>query len=87
MLFKVGIFTTIVVVISFVVGLRGGVEGVVIAYTIATYVLAYPVFAFAFRLIDMKVKYFLAKLWSVTLAALTLGIVAVSFRSLSRIWG
>ena len=75
-LFKLGVFTTVVVVISFVVGLRGGVEGVVIAYTIATYLVAYPVFAIAFRLIDMKVKYFLAKLWSVALAALTLGIVA-----------
>jgi PST family polysaccharide transporter len=75
-LFKLGVFTTVVVVISFVVGLRGGVEGVVIAYTIATYLVAYPVFAISFRLIDMKVKYFLAKLWSVALAALTLGIVA-----------
>jgi PST family polysaccharide transporter len=75
-LFKLGVFTTVVVVISFVVGLRGGVEGVVIAYTIATYLVAYPVFAISFRLIDMKVKYFLAKLWSVALAALTLGIAA-----------
>ncbi len=75
-LFKLGIFTTVAVVISFVVGLRGGVEGVVIAYTIATYLIAYPVFAISFRLIDMNVKYFLAKLWSVALAALTLGIVA-----------
>jgi O-antigen/teichoic acid export membrane protein len=75
-LFKVGVFTTVVLVISFVVGLRGGVEGIVIAYTIATYLAAYPVFAIAFRLIDMKVKYALAPLWSVTLATLTLGLVA-----------
>ncbi len=75
-LFKLGTFTTVLVVISFVVGLRGGVEGVVIAYTVATYLAAYPVFAIAFRVIDMKVKDALAPLWSVTLAALTLGIVA-----------
>jgi PST family polysaccharide transporter len=79
-LFKVGVFTTVVVVIAFVVGLRGGVEGIVIAYTIATYLLAYPVFAIAFRLIDMKVKDGLAPLWSVTLATLTLGIVAFLVR-------
>jgi PST family polysaccharide transporter len=85
-LFKVGIFTTVVVVISFVVGLRGGVEGVVIAYTIASYLTAYPVFAIAFRLIDMKVTYALATLWSVTLAALMLGIVAFLVRiSLERL--
>ncbi len=75
-LFKVGIFTTVIAVISFVVGLRGGIEGGAIAYTIATYLTAYPVFAIAFRLIDMNAKYALATLWSVTMAALTLGIVA-----------
>jgi PST family polysaccharide transporter len=75
-LFKVGIFTTVVIVISFVVGLRGGVEGVVIAYTLAIYLKAYPVFVIAFRLIGMKVRDAFAPLWSVTLAALTLGIVA-----------
>jgi PST family polysaccharide transporter len=79
-LFKLGIATTVVIVMSFVVGLRGGVEGVVIAYTIAIYLKAYPVFVIAFRLIDMKVRYALAPLWSVTLAALTLGIVAFLFQ-------
>ncbi len=76
MMFKLSIFTTAVVVISFVVGLRGGVEGVVIAYTVALYLTAYPIFAIGFRLIDMKVTYALAPLWSVTLATLTLGIIA-----------
>jgi O-antigen/teichoic acid export membrane protein len=80
LMFKLSIFTTVAVLISFVVGLRGGVEGVVIAYTIASYLTAYPVFAISFRLIDMKVKYALAPLWSVTLAALTLGIVAFLLR-------
>jgi len=75
-LFKLSIFTTVVIVFSFLVGLRWGVEGVVIAYTVAIYLTAYPIFAIAFRLIDLKVKSALAPLWSVTLAALTLGIVA-----------
>jgi O-antigen/teichoic acid export membrane protein len=75
-LFKLSIFTTVVIVISFFVGLRGGVEGVVIAYTVAIYLTAYPIFAIAFRVIDLKVKSALAPLWSVTLAALALGIVA-----------
>jgi PST family polysaccharide transporter len=80
MMFRLSIFTTVAVLISFVVGLRGGVEGVVIAYTVTLYLTAYPVFAFAFRLIDMKVKDALAPLWSVTLAALTLGIAAFLLR-------
>jgi PST family polysaccharide transporter len=79
-LLKVGIFTTSVVVISFAVGLRGGVEGVAIAYTIATYLTAYPLLAIAFRVIDMKVRFMLAKLWSVTFAALMLGVIAFLLR-------
>jgi O-antigen/teichoic acid export membrane protein len=79
-MFKMGIVTAIVLVISFVVGLRGGVEGVVLAYTIAIYLKAYPVFVIAFRLIDMKVRQALAPLWSVALAALALGIVAFLFQ-------
>jgi len=79
-LFKVGVFTTVLLVISFVVGLRGGVEGVVIAYTVAIYLKAYPVFVIAFRLIGMKVKDALAPLWSVSLAALILVIVAFLVR-------
>lgn len=75
-MFKLSIFTTGVVVTSFLVGLRGGVEGVVIAYTVALYLTAYPIFAIAFRLIDMKVKHVLTPLWSAALAALTLGTVA-----------
>ena len=75
--FKLTIFTTVVIVLSFFVGIRGGVEGVVIAYTVAIYLTAYPVFAIAFRLIDLKVKSALAPLWSVTLATLVLGIVAL----------
>ena len=43
-MFKLSIFTTVVVVISFVVGLRGGVEGVVVAYTIAIYLNSLPYF-------------------------------------------
>jgi len=74
--FKLTILTTVVIVISFLVGLRWGVEGVVIAYTVAIYLTAYPVFAIAFRLIDLKVKSALAPLWSVTLAAFALGLVA-----------
>ncbi|MGZ4945460.1 MAG: MOP flippase family protein [Halobacteriota archaeon] len=85
-LFKLSIFTTIIVAIAFAAGLRWGVEGVAIAYTIATYLLAYPVFAIAFRLVDLKVRYFLAKLRPIMLATLTFGIIAFLSRiSLERL--
>ncbi|MGZ4853192.1 MAG: hypothetical protein ACXV3D_08435, partial [Halobacteriota archaeon] len=80
-LFRLNIFTTIVVVISFVVGLRGGVEGVAIAYTIATYALAYPVFTIAFRLVDLKMQYFLARLLPIMASTLAFGVIAFLLRA------
>jgi len=81
-----GIFSTSIFGISFAVGLRWGVLGVAIAYTIATYFVVYPCFAITFRLIDLTVKDFLAKLWSIILATLILGIIAFLLRiSLERL--
>ena len=74
-LLKVGIFSTIIYLVSFAVGLRWGVEGVAIAYTIASASLMYPIHAIPFRLIDLKKRYFLARLRSIMLATLTLGII------------
>jgi PST family polysaccharide transporter len=79
-LFKLSIVTSSVLVISFAVGLRWGVEGVVITYTIASYLMAYPVLAIAFRMIDLKMNDFFAKLWSIVLATLILGVVAFLLR-------
>ncbi|MGZ4852783.1 MAG: MOP flippase family protein [Halobacteriota archaeon] len=80
-LFRLNIFTTVVVVISFVVGLRAGVEGVAVAYTIATYALAYPVFTIAFRLVDLKKRYFLARLVPIIVSTLAFGVVAFVLRA------
>jgi len=79
-LFKLSIVTSSILVISFAVGLRWGVEGVVIAYTIASYLMVYPVLVIAFRLIDLKMNDFFAKLRSIVLATLILGIVAFLLR-------
>ena len=85
-LFKWSIVSTSVFSISFAVGLRWGVLGVAIAYSIATYSITYPSFAIAFRLIDLKVKDFLARLWSIVLATLILGAIAFLLRiSLERL--
>jgi O-antigen/teichoic acid export membrane protein len=79
-LFRLSIVTSSMLVISFAVGLRWGVEGVVIAYTIASYLMTYPVLAIAFRLIDLKMNDFFAKLWSIILATLISGIIAFLLR-------
>jgi hypothetical protein len=79
-MFRWAVFATIVFIFSFVVGLRWGVEGVATAYAIATYLLAYPAFAVAFRLIDLKVRHFLTQLWSIMLATLALAITTFIIR-------
>jgi O-antigen/teichoic acid export membrane protein len=85
-LFRLSVFTTTVNAVAFIVGLNWGVEGVAIGYTISSYLVAYPIFAVAFGLIDLKVRYFIAKLSPIILATLTLGIIAFLFRiSLERL--
>ena len=66
--------------ISFVVGLRWGVVGVAIAYTIEQYLQAGPIFTISFRLIDLKVRHFFAQLRSIMVATVILGIVAFVVR-------
>jgi PST family polysaccharide transporter len=85
-LFKLSILTTSVVAIAFAVGLRWSVEGVAIACTIATYLLAYPVLTIAFRLVGLKLRHFLAKLRPIILATGAFGIIAFLLRiSLERL--
>jgi PST family polysaccharide transporter len=75
-MFKWGIFATSIALISFAVGIRWGVEGVAIAYTIGSYSTGYPSLAIPFRLIDLKMRHFVAQLRSIILATLVLAIIA-----------
>ncbi len=79
-LFKLAIITSSLAAISFAVGLRWGVEGVAIAYTIEQYLQAGPVYAIAFRLIDLKMRHFFARLRSIIIATLIVGMTAFVIR-------
>ncbi len=72
-MFRWGIFSVIIVAVSFVTGLRWNVEGVAIAYAIASLLLTYPSFAIPFRLIDLKVGRLFKELSLVFWAALGMG--------------
>jgi len=65
-----GLFFTIIIVLSFIIGLRWDVEGVTIAYAIATLLLTYPALAIPFRLIKLRVGHFFKQLILTLLAAL-----------------
>jgi PST family polysaccharide transporter len=78
--FKWYTLATVVFIISFIVGLRAGVEGVAIAYTIAMYLLAYPNFAIPFKLIDLRVRDYFASIKTIMFATLVIGIIALAVR-------
>lgn len=63
-MFGWGFFSSAVLVSAFVIGVRFGAVGVATSYC-AVYlgVLAYPCFAIPFRLIDLRVRDFVAALW------------------------
>ena len=79
-MFRWGIFSVAVSAAAFVIGLRWNVEGVAVAYAIATTLLRYPGFAIPFRLIDLKVSRFLRQLSPTFLAALGMGGIIFALR-------
>ena len=79
-LFKWGLFSVTIITIAFVIGLRGNVEGVTIAYAIAMLILAYPSFAIPFKLINLKVSFFVKQFRSIFLAAIGMGSIVFILR-------
>lgn len=79
-MFRWGLFTVIIVTISFVIGLCGDVEGVTIAYSVATFLLAYPNFAIPFKLINLKFSYFIKQFTSIFIAIMGMGGITFAMR-------
>ena len=72
-MFRWGLFSVTIVTTAFIIGLRGNIEGVTIAYAIATLILVYPNFAIPFKLIDLKVGFFVNQFKSIFLATVGMG--------------
>jgi O-antigen/teichoic acid export membrane protein len=79
-LFKWGLFSVIIITTAFIIGLRWDIEGVSVAYAIATLILAYPNFAIPFKLIDLKFNYFIKQFNTIFLATVGMGIVVFILR-------
>ena len=79
-MFRWNIFTTIVVIIAFIIGLKWKIEGVTITYAIATFLLAYPSFSIPFKLIDLKVLYFIKQFKTIFLSTTGMGIAVYILR-------
>lgn len=72
-MFRWGIFSTIINITAFIVGLRWNVEGVTISYAIASLVLLFPNFSIPFKLINLKVGFFVKQFKSIFLATVGMG--------------
>jgi PST family polysaccharide transporter len=58
-----GVVTGLLVIVSFLAGLRWGIYGVASSYAVMSFVLAIPSFVIPFRLINLKLAHFALALW------------------------
>lgn len=74
-MFKWGLYSGIFSIIVFIIGLHWGVIGVAFAYLIFTVLLLIPGLYLPFRLIDLKVSFFLKNLVRIFLISLSMGAI------------
>jgi PST family polysaccharide transporter len=75
-----GIASSLLYVVSFIVGLPFGIRGIAMSYAIMVLLLLYPTFAIPFRLIDLRVRDLARALWPGVLCTLLMVIVVVALR-------
>jgi lipopolysaccharide exporter len=86
LLFRWQIFASICYVTSFVVGLRWGIMGVAVSYTIVWILLMVPMLAIPFRLVGITLKAFVRALWPTTWPTLVMAaITAVWLQGIRRL--
>jgi O-antigen/teichoic acid export membrane protein len=78
LLFKWGLFASVIVVASFVVGLSWGAVGVAVCYGIASLALAYPGMAIPLRFIGLRVKDSLGVLWAPFVSAFLMALLVLA---------
>lgn len=78
-MFQWGIASSAITLIGFAIGLRGGIQGVAVAYAVVSLlVLSYPSFAIPFKLIDLRMGELVRAVWRPFLCGLVM---------LSGLWG
>jgi len=87
LMLKIGALNAVVTVISFIIGIPFGVEGVAIAYAIANLIMLYPNLKIAWGQIDLGVFEGLVELAPFLLASLVMGVVVYYLGSVSVEFG
>lgn len=86
-LFAWGVFSSIITVTSFIIGLRWGIVGVAAGYACATIILVYPSFIIPFRFIGLNfIEYIFSLRRQISTTAIA-GIVAFSAINLQKLLG
>lgn len=79
-MFLMGVIGGLLAIIAFIVGLKWGVIGIAVAYSLMTYLYMYPNLAVPFRLIDLKFREFLYVLSRPFLCSLLMLVVLLSLK-------
>lgn len=83
-LFKVGLFNSCIIVLSFVIGIRWGALGVACAYCAANYLTLFPSLWYSCRRAPVSVTDFLQAISRPAIASLIMATVVLGIRSLVR---
>lgn len=78
MMFKTGTINAIVAVVSFIVGISFGIEGVALAYLIANIIMLYPMLAIAWKQIDFSAKEGFSEIFPILMFSIIMGLCVVS---------
>lgn len=79
-MFRWGLFSSIITTIGFVIGLRWDIEGMAVAYALTTFLLTYPGYIICFRLINLKFSYFIKQFNTIFLATIGMGSITFILR-------
>jgi PST family polysaccharide transporter len=78
--FKLGIINTAIAITSIIIGLKWGIIGVTVSYTVCSIIiLLYPNWYFAFRLIKLSVKEMINNLTPITIISTITGLITLGF--------
>ena len=74
-MFRWGLFSSIIITVSFILGLRWNIEGIAISYVIAGLILTYPNFAIPFKFINLKFTHFVKQFKLIFFASMGMGVI------------
>ncbi len=79
-MFGWGVFSGVITITGFFIGLKWGVIGIALSYLISTLILFYPVFFLPLRIVHLSFLKFIGNFWRIILSCLIMFVVAFLYR-------